>query len=162
MNKIRSGHVGMNGCGYEKKKMKQISGMPARPCRWDAAQRLAKKLLLSLYAAAREANSSVENVEDALIAAGGVSEGLIKAYRSILLDETIDGSTAAMSLTMPSQSELVQAIDEADPVLVHAVRRFAVRSIAQPLAGELTAVRCCPQSMPQIPPEGGCVQHLHQ
>jgi hypothetical protein len=35
----------------------------------------------------------------------------------------------------------MQAIDEADPVLVHSVRRFVLRTIAQALTEDLAQVR---------------------
>ena len=47
-------------------------------------------------------------LQTVLVAAGGVSDSLIAAYRSILEDKAMDGSTAAMTLTLPAQSELVQ------------------------------------------------------
>ena len=75
------------------------------------------------------------------MAAGGVSDGLVAAYRSILTTDGINGSTAAITLSLPSQSELVQAIDEADPVLVHRVRGFVLRTLSQRLSEELVSVR---------------------
>lgn len=81
------------------------------------------------------------DLEGALTAAGGVSPRLIEAYRSILTTKDIDGSLAAMTLSLPSQSELVQTIPEADPVVVHGVRGYVRRTIAQALMPELLQVR---------------------
>lgn len=114
------------------------------PCRWDASQRLARNLLISLYEAAKGATG---NVEDALVAAGGVNESLIDAYRAVLTNKDIDGSAATAMLTLPPVSELVQQIDEADPTLVHAVRKFCAKGLAQPLTAELLEV--------------GPVHHMH-
>lgn len=107
--------------------------------RWDAGQRLARNLLLKLYDAARDSGAGGGELDDRLLAAGGVSDALVAAYRNILTDGAIDGSTAAMTLTLPSQSELVQTIPEADPTLVHAVRSYVVRTIAARLVPELMA-----------------------
>eukprot|EP00892_Ulva_mutabilis_P003378 jgi/Ulvmu1/1411/UM011_0140.1 len=108
--------------------------------KWDAAQRLGRGLLLSLYDAAMSAGASNGDLDRTLAAAGGVSERLIAAYRSILTDSSIDGSLAAMTLALPSQSELVQSIPEADPVVVHGVLGYVRRSIAQQLMPELLQV----------------------
>lgn len=107
--------------------------------KWDAAQRLARGLLLSLYNAAMAAGGS-SDLQSTLTAAGGVSQRLIDAYRSILTTRDIDGSLATMTLALPSQSELVQSIPEADPVVVHGVRGYVRRTIAQQLMPELLQV----------------------
>lgn len=112
----------------------------AHACRWDAAQRLARGLLLSLYNAAMAAGGS-SDLQSTLTAAGGVSQRLIDAYRSILTTRDIDGSLATMTLALPSQSELVQSIPEADPVVVHGVRGYVRRTIAQQLMPELLQAR---------------------
>ena len=75
------------------------------------------------------------------MAAGGVKPSLIKAYRSVLTNKAVDGSTAAATLTLPTQGELIQMIDEADPVLVHEVRKFVAKGLSQPLTAELLEVR---------------------
>ena len=86
------------------------------------------------------ANGS-SDVTPALVAAGGVSARLIEAYRSILTDTAVDGSTAAITLALPSVSEMVQNIHEADPTVVYAVRSFVRKSIGQLLMHELREVR---------------------
>jgi aminopeptidase N len=84
---------------------------------------------------AAAATSGVNGHSDAAL------QNLINAYRSILLDKTIDGSMADMILSLPSQSELVQSIDEADPTRVHAVRSFVTQTIAKELTSELEQAR---------------------
>lgn len=88
------------------------------------------------------AGASNGDLESALAASGGVSQRLIDAYRSILTTKDIDGSLAQMTLALPSQSELVQSIPEADPVVVHGVRGYVRRTIAQQLMPEL--LQACP------------------
>jgi hypothetical protein len=94
-------------------------------------------MLVNLYEAAKGAKG---NVEDALVAAGGVKGSLIDAYRAVLTNRGIDGSAAAATLTLPPVTELIQRIPEADPTLLHAVRKFCSRGLAQPLTAELLEV----------------------
>jgi hypothetical protein len=72
---------------------------PAPPCaahcRWDAGQRLAMKLVLSLYAAVAKSNADPADpaaVAAAAKAAGGVSPALVGAFRAVLTADDIDGS----------------------------------------------------------------------
>lgn len=111
--------------------------------RWEAGQRLAKALLLKLYSAASNTAGGGTR-EERLAAAGGVSDDLVSAYRSVLTDESLDGMFVAMAVTLPSGSELVDAIPCADPVLAHDVRTYVVRQLAQRLRPELNAAvkRC--------------------
>ena len=102
---------------------------------------------MSLYDKALGASDG--DVPAALVAAGGVSERLIEAYRSILKDTAIDGSSATITLALPGQSELVQNIHEADPTVVHKVRGFVRKTIGQQLMPELLQV-CAPP--PATPP----------
>lgn len=102
---------------------------------------------MSLYDKALTAPSAGD-ITAALVAAGGVSERLIEAYRSILKDRDIDGSTAAITLALPGQSELVQNIHEADPAVVHKVRSFVRKTIGQQLMPELLQV--CPSPLPVL------------
>lgn len=63
--------------------------------RWDAGQRLAMKLVHSLYHAAAKANAdpaSEAAVAAACGAAGGVSDALVNAFRSVLTAGDLDGS----------------------------------------------------------------------
>lgn len=107
--------------------------------RWEAGQRLAKKLLLKLYAAA--ASNSNGTVEERCLAAGGVQDNLVEAFRSVLTDKELDGAFMAMAVTLPSGTELLEDIPGgADPVLVHDVRLFVVKQLAARLRPELEAV----------------------
>jgi hypothetical protein len=65
---------------------------PPRRCRWEAGQRLAKQLLLAMYAAAAAAGGG--GGADVATAAAGVSglDALITAFRNILADASLDGS----------------------------------------------------------------------
>lgn len=104
---------------------------------------------MSLYEKVLAAQQADADVDEALVAAGPAAERLIEAYRSILTSPDIDGSTAAITLALPGQSELVQNIHEADPTVVHKVRSFVRRTIGQQLMPELTKV-CSTKLPPHI------------
>jgi len=100
--------------------------------RWEAGQRLAMKLLLKLYDAASQ-GAAGSSLEDKLAAAGGVSQDLVNAYKAVLEDKVLDGSFKAMATTLPSTTEIVDRIDEADPVHAWEVRRYVYRQISAQL-----------------------------
>jgi aminopeptidase N len=113
--------------------------------RWDAGQVLAKNLLKNLYEKAAEHLSngkarSVENVNEALNSAGGVRASLVEAYRAVLADQSVDGQFKAFAMSLPSDSELVDSIPDADPTLLHDVRLYVIRELAARLRPELEAV----------------------
>lgn len=117
--------------------------------RWEAGQTLARGALLGLYASAKEALASSSNGSDAAsngdvaavaadaaaaaaAAAGPVPKGLFTAFASVLADQALDGAFAAAAISLPQPSELVDAVPggDADPLLLHAVRRRVVRELA--------------------------------
>ena len=51
-----------------------------------------------------------------------MSERVVDSFRSVLQDKQLDGAFAAAAVTLPSASELYQALPEADPVLLHNAR----------------------------------------
>lgn len=106
--------------------------------RWEAGQRLYMKLLLQLYSAAAGAASSVPLAERCA-AAGGVPGELVAAFRAVLEDGKLDGSFKAMAMRLPSMAEVVDRIDEADPVLVWQVRHYVYQQLAQQLRPQLEA-----------------------
>ncbi|HSN84923.1 MAG TPA: aminopeptidase N [Polyangiales bacterium] len=91
--------------------------------RWEAGQELGKLVLLDLVA--RSTSSSSEELE--------VDPLLIDAFGKVLSDPSLDGSIKGMTLTLPSEERLAQALDEVDPETVHRVRQLVVREIASSL-----------------------------
>ena len=63
-----------------------------------------------------------KELEDRFSAAGGVSQRVVEAFRSVLKDGQLDGAFAAAAVTLPSASELYSALPEANPVLLHNAR----------------------------------------
>jgi Domain of unknown function (DUF3458_C) ARM repeats len=69
------------------------------------------------------------SVEDRIRQAGGVSPALVDAYRAVLTDPSADGAFVSAAVSLPSSSELVDDIADADPLLLYEVR-------ARPLDGQ--------------------------
>jgi aminopeptidase N len=93
--------------------------------RWEASQELATRVLLGLVQRAVE-GQSLE-----------LDEGLVDAFRRVLLDPGLDGSMKAMTLTLPSEELLAQELKVVHPDAVHQARRFAIRAIAAALRDDL-------------------------
>jgi hypothetical protein len=115
------------------------------PRRWEAGQRLAKKLVLDLYAAAAAAAqgaAAAANTAERCAAAGGVPASLVAAYRAVLT-ASLDGAFTAMATGLPSPAELLDDLPGADPVLLHEVRGAARAGAVAPgllaVAGGLLA-----------------------
>lgn len=63
------------------------------------------------------------SVAERVSAAGGVDEGLVAAYRSILTKAGLDPAFVSYAVTLPAAIELLDAVPLADPVLLYEVRR---------------------------------------
>ncbi|GFR41652.1 hypothetical protein Agub_g2389 [Astrephomene gubernaculifera] len=110
--------------------------------RWEAGQRLSRKLLLQLYAAATAGGGAhnAQAVADRCTAAGGVPDAVVEAFRAVLEDETLDGSFKAMAVCLPTGNELLDSLPGGDPPLLHQVRMFVVRQLAARLRPQLEAL----------------------
>ena len=123
--------------------------------RFEAGQKLGSAAVLGLYSAAAGALGGVGSaalaaasasypaleaaVAAALTASGGLSPALTAAFTSILADASLDGSFVSRAITLPSESELVDATPGCDPVLLAAVRAYAVKALATGMAPALRA-----------------------
>ena len=87
--------------------------------RWEASQRLAKMILLEMLKAH-------ENGEPL-----GVEPRVINAYQEVLENEQLDYALRAEALTLPSENDLVEIVEQADPEAIHEVRQFLLKSLAQ-------------------------------
>ncbi len=92
--------------------------------RWEAGQELAKRVLLRLYDDSL-ANRALELDQD-----------LVRAFRNVLLDPALDGSIKALTLTLPSEEVLAQALENVDPDAIHHARSFVTRELASALRSE--------------------------
>jgi Domain of unknown function (DUF3458_C) ARM repeats len=73
-------------------------------------------------------------VEDRIREAGGVSPALVDAYRAVLTDASADGAFVSAAVSLPSSSELVDDIADADPLLLYEVRALLVYKMITLLA----------------------------
>lgn len=89
--------------------------------RWEASQRLARSLLLEML----EAKSNGEAL--------GVEPRIIDAYQQVLENEALDHALRAEALTLPSETDLAEMVEKADPEAIHEVREFLAKAIAQGL-----------------------------
>lgn len=115
--------------------------------RWEAGQVLAKNLMLTLYQAAAGAPKGGD-VESCIRGAGGLSPALVAAFRSVLRDDRVDGAFKAFALGLPADTELLAAIPEADPCVLHEVREFVTRELASQLRPELEGAVAANDSAP--------------
>jgi len=106
--------------------------------RWESGQRLLKKLLLQLYSAAADSSKGA-SVSDRCQAAGGVSDKLVEAFRTILTEKGLDGTFKAMAINIPAGTELLDQIPAADPTLIYQVRMYVLKTLAARLRPELEA-----------------------
>ncbi len=91
--------------------------------RWEAGQELGRRVALSLAdRLAGDDNASLT-----------LDPGLVAAFERVLGDETLDGSIKAMTLALPSEELLGQALDVVDPAAVHGARSFLVRELGRAL-----------------------------
>jgi aminopeptidase N len=101
--------------------------------RWEAGQRLATEVLLEMVA----------DVEDDW--QPEVPESFIAAFRSALTDRSADPALLALALTLPSETELAEAMAVADPGAVHAARLALRKTLAEQLQQEFTEVMAAMQ-----------------
>ncbi len=89
--------------------------------RWEASQRLAQQMILQMLAAQEKG--------DAI----GVEPAIIDAYQALLENENLDYSLRAEALSLPSEADIAEAVENADPEAIHQVRNFLRNTIAKAL-----------------------------
>ena len=111
--------------------------------RFEAGQVLAKKLLFHLYTKRLcAAEGSSLQFPDADTDTDTLEKELIEGFRCILQDSSLDGQFKALTISLPSQSELLGSgfIPLCDPVMLHEEIVALCSRIAQALRPELTAI----------------------
>ncbi|MCP3915356.1 MAG: aminopeptidase N [bacterium] len=96
--------------------------------RWDAGQ--------ELFAGAILAIADVAARGEAL----ALDPACIDAFKSVLLDGTLDGSFRSLALTLPDESTLSQRMAVIDPDALHTAREFVRSTIGRALRLELEQV----------------------
>ncbi|WP_227106997.1 aminopeptidase N [Chromobacterium rhizoryzae] len=92
--------------------------------RWEAGQTLAERLFKQLLTT---------------LAAGGelkLPETFVSAFRAVLKDHVADPAFKALMLALPSEAEILEMVEAADPASIHQVRDFVLDELAQALRGE--------------------------
>ena len=89
--------------------------------RWEASQHLAKTLLLEMM----QQHSKGQAL--------GVATEVIDAYQNVLENNDLDYALRAEAMTLPSETNLAEEVENADPDVIHEVREFLAKSIAQGL-----------------------------
>ena len=101
--------------------------------RWEASQRLAKTLLMEML--------NAHTKGEAL----GVEPKVIDAYQQVLENTQLDHALREEALTLPSETDIAEMLEQADPQAIHEVRNFLLKSIAQglrlPLEAEYEALQ---------------------
>ncbi|XP_020549046.1 puromycin-sensitive aminopeptidase isoform X1 [Sesamum indicum] len=93
--------------------------------RWEAGQVLARKLMLSLVADFQQNKPLTLNSQ------------FLHGIRSILCDLSLDKEFIGKAITLPTEAEIMDIMEVADPDAVHAVRTFIRKELASGLKQEL-------------------------
>ena len=96
--------------------------------RWEAGQTLAGRVLRRLYAA------------DAAGEALEVPDEFIAAWSAVLGDHSLDPAFVALALTLPGETELLETLEEVDPVRLVRVRELVRRELGRRLRSDWLAV----------------------
>jgi len=111
---------------YERDELKAIMSRDSDGfSRWDASQKLALLALNDIIAAYR-------NGQEYLI-----EPLLIDAYRSVLVDESLDQAMVALMVQLPSEAYLSELSDEVDVEAIHFAREHLKSELALSLRAEL-------------------------
>lgn len=97
--------------------------------RWDAAQTFAQRMILGMVAA-RSSDRPME-----------LDPRFSQAWGRILVDPALDGSLKALTLTLPDERVLGQAMKIVDVEGLHAARRHVLRALAGDHAAALATTR---------------------
>ena len=96
--------------------------------RWEAGQTLAGRMLRTLYTA----DAAGETLE--------VPDEFIAAWSAVLGDHSLDPAFVALALTLPGETELLETLEEVDPVRLVRVRERVRRELGRRLRSDWLAV----------------------
>ena len=111
--------------------------------RWEAGQAYAERLLKGLLA------------DQAAGRALQLPAGFVEALRAVLKDHTADPAFKALMLSLPSEADILEMVDAADPGHIHSVREFVLNGLAQALRGEWHEAYDLNQTRSYQPADGG-------
>ncbi len=93
--------------------------------RWEAGQKLATEVLLRMTADARAGRAPAADPR------------FIKAFGDLLADMRRDPAFTAMAAVLPTEMELAQVLDDADPDAIHLARETLRQELATTYQGKL-------------------------
>ena len=89
--------------------------------RWEASQRLAQEVMMQMLLARAKGEAL------------GVETQVVDAYQAVLENDNLDYALRAEALALPSEADMAEAMDDADPEAIHEVRAFLRTTIAKAL-----------------------------
>ncbi|HIO92473.1 MAG TPA: aminopeptidase N [Leucothrix mucor] len=89
--------------------------------RWEASQRLGQEVMMQMLLA-RAAGEAL-----------GVETKVVDAYQSVLENDDLDYALRTEALVLPSEDDMAEAMDDADPEAIYEVRKFLRTTIAKAL-----------------------------
>jgi len=96
--------------------------------RWEAGQSLARDLLADMALSIEKGKAPRPNT---------ALKGYIKALKSTLSDAGFNNNFKALALTIPSATEITQALDTSDPIAVHLSGQWLNRAICDGMREDL-------------------------
>ncbi|MDA8708045.1 aminopeptidase N [Hellea sp.] len=96
--------------------------------RWEAGQALARKLMGGLTKAIE--SGDIPAPDTAL-------RGYVRALKDTLLDNNFDNNFKALALTIPSNTDVIQSLKQADPIAVSLAGQWLNRAVADEAQSEL-------------------------
>ncbi len=97
-------------------------------CRWEAGQRLAVQLLLTLTQAVQAGADLV------------VPDDFVTAVHTVLMAQDMDPAFRTLALTLPSETYLAEFMVDVDPQATHTARQFLRRHLARTLREDWLAL----------------------
>lgn len=98
--------------------------------RWESAQQLLTSTLLTIIgevgSGSRQQSQLLQSLPDEL-------SSIVSAYKSIIADTTVETAVIAQTISLPTESYLMEQMEIVDVDAVHAVRQAVKRSIAAAL-----------------------------
>ncbi len=109
--------------------------------RWEAGQKFASELLVHMTAEARAGRKPVADPK------------FVAAFGELLADSRKDPAFTAMSILLPTEMELAQVIDDADPDAIHAARETLRHTLAHEYKGKLLEIYAAMRSNEPYSPD---------
>lgn len=98
--------------------------------RYEASQIIKRDWLKKLYEKVKAKNVPVTKY-DVAVAAGEFPYELSESFRPLLRDKSLDGMFLAMTISLPTVTELLNIIPKGDPLLIYYIIQAARDSMTR-------------------------------